>query len=149
MFEKDRASENLSEVPILLKALPVTASALAICVGLLVLAGWFLDLELFKRVLPGFVAMNPGTAFSFVIAGLSLAMSIQRKQTEAWRLLATTLSTIVLLIGLAKLIGIAANWHPNVDEWLFASKLAGAEAKCRIGWHPTRLSIFCLLVCRF
>ena len=92
MFEKDRASENLSEVPILLKALPVTASALAICVGLLVLAGWFLYLELFKRILPDFVAMNPATAFSFVIAGLALAMSIQRKQTEGRRRFATTLS---------------------------------------------------------
>ena len=135
MFEKDRASENLSEVPILLKALPVTASALAICVGLLVLAGWFLDLELFKRILPDFVAMNPATAFSFVIAGLALAMSIQRKQSEARRRFATTLSTIVLLIGLAKLIGIAANWHPNVDEWFFASKLAGAG-----GQMPNRMA---------
>jgi PAS domain S-box-containing protein len=127
VFEKHRSGESPSALPILLKVLPATASALAIGVGILVLAGWFLDVELLKRVVPGFVAMNPATAFSFVVAGLALAMSIQRKQSEAGRRLATALSTIVLLIGLAKLVGMAANWHPNVDEWLFASKLASAE----------------------
>ena len=127
MFEKYRSSEGRSELPILLKVLPAAASVFAICVGVLVLAGWFFDVELLKRVLPGFVAMNPATAFSFIVAGLALALSIRQKRTEAGRRLATTLSAIVLLISLAKLIGIAANWHPNVDEWLFASKLAAAE----------------------
>jgi len=127
VFEKHRSSEGRSELPILLKVLPAAASVFAICVGVLVLAGWFFDVELLKRVLPGFVAMNPATAFSFIVAGLALALSIRQKQTEAGRRLATTLSAIVVLISLAKLIGIAANWHPNVDEWLFASKLAGAE----------------------
>ncbi len=127
MFEKHRSSERRSELPILLKVLPAAASASVICAGVLVLAGWFFDIELLKRVLPGFVAMNPATAFSFIVAGLALAMSVRQSQTEAGRRLAITLSAIVLLIGLAKLIGIAANWHPNVDEWLFASKLATAE----------------------
>jgi PAS domain S-box-containing protein len=127
VFEKHRSSEGRSELPILLKVLPAAASVFAICVGVLVLAGWFFDVELLQRVLRGFVAMNPATAFSFIVAGLALALSIRQNQTEAGRRLATTLSAIVLLISLAKLIGIAANWHPNVDEWLFASKLAAAE----------------------
>jgi len=127
VFEKHRASESHSELPILLKGLPAAASALAISLGVLALAGWSFDVELLKRVLPGFVAMNPATAFSFIVAGLALAMSVRQIQTKGRRRLATALSAIVLLIGLAKLIGIAANWHPNVDEWLFASKLAAAE----------------------
>ena len=126
MLEKHGSSEGRSELPILLKILPAAASAIAICVGVLVLAGWLFGVELLKRVLPGFVAMNPATAFCFIVAGLALAMSIRQNQTEAARRLATILSFIVLLIGLAKLIGIGANWHPNVDEWLFASKLAAA-----------------------
>jgi len=127
VLEKHRASEGRSELSILLKGLPAAASALAICIGVLVLAGWFFDVELLKRVIHRFVAMNPMTAFSFIVAGLALAASIRHNQTKAWRRLATTLSAIVLLIGLAKLIGIAANWHPNVDEWFFASKLAAVE----------------------
>jgi signal transduction histidine kinase len=127
VFEKHRASQGHSELPILLKGLPAAASALAICVGVLVLAGWFFDLEVLKRVLHGFAAMNPATAISFTVAGFALAASIRQNQAEAGRRLATTLSAIVLFIGLAKLIGIAANWHPNIDEWLFALKVTAAE----------------------
>jgi hypothetical protein len=132
VFEKHRSSEGRSELPILLKVLPAAASVFAICVGVLVLAGWFFDVELLKRVLRGFVAMNPATAFSFIVAGLALTLSIRQSQTEAGRRLATTLSAIVVLISLAKLIGIAANWRPNVDEWLFASKRP-QNAKCSDG----------------
>jgi hypothetical protein len=145
VFEKHRASEGCSELPILLKGLPAAASALAICVGVLVLAGWFFDVELLKRVLHGFAAMNPATAFCFIVAGLALAASIPQNQAEAGRRLATTLSVIVLLVGLAKLIGIAANWHPNVDEWLFTSKLAAAEPEMPNRMAPTTALNFVLV----
>jgi hypothetical protein len=96
-------------------------------VGILVIAGWYLDVEPLKRVIPGFVAMNPATALSFILSGLALAMSVQFDRPAAAVSVAKVLSLIVLLIGLAKLIGIAANWHPNVDEWLLAQKLTDAE----------------------
>jgi len=127
VFDTHRSTESASSVPVLLRAFPATASALVICVGILVIAGWCLDVELLKRVVPGFVAMNPATALSFILSGLALALSIQVNRSTAVVSVAKVLSVIVLIMGLAKLIGIAANWHPNVDEWLFAPKLTDAE----------------------
>ena len=135
MFETPRPRESDAKIPVVLRVLPPTASALAICVGFLVLAAWLFDIELLKRVVPGFVAMNPTTAFCFVIAGLALALSIRQKRSSIVQKLATTLAVVVLLIGLVKLLGLAAAWHPNVDEWLFASKLAAAE-----GTMPNRMA---------
>src|SRR5688572_25995625 len=48
-------------VPILaggMRFLPGVAGLWAICVGCVVLVGWLLNIEVFKRVFPGFVAMN-------------------------------------------------------------------------------------------
>jgi PAS domain S-box-containing protein len=124
--EIQQSDESASEIPLLLRRLPAAASAVAITVGVLVLLGWLFDVELLKRVVPGFVAMNPATASCFIIAGVALAMSIQGDRPPAAQALATILSAVVLLAGLSKLIGIAGGWHPNIDEWLFASKLVAA-----------------------
>lgn len=145
MFERHQSGDGRSSLPILLRILPPTGSALAISVGILVLAGWFFDAEFLKRVVPGFVAMNPATAVSFILAGLALRMSIGQNQTEAKRKFAKILSAAVLLIGLAKLIGIVAHWHPNVDEWLFASKLAIAEREMPNRMAPNTALAFVLV----
>ena len=36
------------------------------------MVGWTLDIGVLKRILPNLVAMNPVTAVSFVMAGVSL-----------------------------------------------------------------------------
>ena len=49
------------------------ASMGVIAVSCLVLAGWTLNIEAFKTVFPGMVAMNPGgTAVSFLLGGAAL-----------------------------------------------------------------------------
>jgi signal transduction histidine kinase len=140
-----QSGDGRSNLPILLRVLPTTGSALAICVGILVLGGWFFDVELVKRVVPGFVAMNPATACSFILAGLALRLSIGQNQTEAKRRLAKILATTVLFIGLAKLIGITAHWHPNIDEWLFTSKLMIAEREMPNRMAPNTALAFVLV----
>jgi two-component system CheB/CheR fusion protein len=45
---------------------------LTAAIGLLVTAGWMLDIEPLKRVLPGLVAMKFNTAIGFVLAGTGL-----------------------------------------------------------------------------
>ena len=49
------------------------AGAAVILIGGLVLAGWAFDIETFKSVIPGMIAMNPGgTALAFLLGGVSL-----------------------------------------------------------------------------
>ncbi len=109
------------ELPPALALLPRLASSLAIAVGSLTLCGWLFDIERLRRPLPAFVAMNPATGAAFVLIGLALALSLENRPTSS-RVIAKWLSGIVLLIGAAKLVGLAMDWHPNIDEFLFRSE---------------------------
>jgi signal transduction histidine kinase len=109
-----------------LASLPTAASALAISIGALVLIGWSLDLEALKRVLPGFVAMNPATAVLFILSGISLAISIRRKSPDL-RVIRKLFAAIVIAASLAELLQLAGVWHSIVDEILFSSRLSTAR----------------------
>src|SRR4029077_11799836 len=96
---------------------------LAICVGSMVLAGWSLEIEELKRVMPGFVAMNPMTATLFVCSGVALLFSTKPRPARSLQIVARVLATIVAGIAAIKLLDIMLEFFPNVDEWLFTSKL--------------------------
>src|ERR1700734_4376255 len=49
-------------------------AVLVLATGILVLARWQWDIALFKRPLPRLTAMNPLTALSFVLAGISFLL---------------------------------------------------------------------------
>jgi signal transduction histidine kinase len=110
-------------LPALLGRLPVIASALAIFIGSVVLLGWSLGIEQLKRVVPGFVAMNPMTATLFICSGVALLFSVRPHPSRAMRILACALASIVAGIAVIKLLDIVFGFLPNVDEWLFTSKL--------------------------
>ncbi len=48
------------------------ASLLVIATGLLFLAGWFLDISIFKSVLPGIISMKINTAVCLILSGFIL-----------------------------------------------------------------------------
>jgi PAS domain S-box-containing protein len=110
------------ELPPTLALIPRLASSLAIAVGSLTLCGWLFDIERLRRPLAAFVAMNPATGLAFVVIGVALALSLENRPTGS-RVTAKWLSGVVLLIGAAKLVGLAMDWHPNIDEFLFRSEL--------------------------
>lgn len=98
---------------------------LAIIVGALTLCGWLLDVERLRRPLGAFVAMNPATAVGFILVASPLGLSLETRQsTHAGTLLAKTIGGLVVLLGAAKLAGVVFDWHPNVDELLFAPALS-------------------------
>ena len=110
-------------LPALLGKLPIIASVLAICMGSMVLMGWLLRIEELKRVVPGFVAMNPMTAILFICSGVALLFSLKPHGSLAMRILPRVLAMIVAGMAMIKLLDIAFGFFPNVDEWLFTSKL--------------------------
>ncbi len=93
--------------------------------GIMVLAGWYADIDAFKRVLPGLVSMNPLTAVAFVFA--SLALWLRRTPlpagSKAGARAASLAAAIVAGIGLAKLGMYAGWWDVRIDQWLFTAKL--------------------------
>jgi signal transduction histidine kinase len=111
------------EVPAVVRVLPLVASGIAVLVGCLVLIGWSLDAESLKRVLPGFVAMNPATAALFICAGTALMFRTWHGQSRVTVVIARLLAIFVAAAALAELLEVAGLWHSIVDETLFASKL--------------------------
>jgi PAS domain S-box-containing protein len=104
---------------------------LVLATGILVLARWQWDIALFKRPLPRLTAMNPLTALSFVLAGVSflLLAPISRRGLflfsfpKTGRLIGRILACLVLVTGLLKIAGVFLMAHLPIDRILFAEKL--------------------------
>ncbi|HET6466557.1 MAG TPA: ATP-binding protein [Nitrospiria bacterium] len=121
------------------------ASFAVILIGFLVMVGWIFDIEVFKSGLPGLVAMNPVTAFAFILAGASLWL-LGTKQADAWaRRLGRACATVVFLIGLLKIGGYLFGLEIGFDQVLFREELRsqGVYPPNRIAPN-TALSIFLL-----
>src|SRR5687768_1459402 len=67
-----------------LQTLAAGAGLLAVAVGVLVLAGWALGLELLLRPGDPFASVNPLTAVCFTLTGASLWL-LHRQEASGWR----------------------------------------------------------------
>jgi PAS domain S-box-containing protein len=111
---------------------------LLICLGGGVLAGWWLDIEAWKRVLPGLGTMNPMTAFGFSLSGLGLWCSTSdsiRPSSRRFLHFARFTTFAILAIALLKALEHFSLLHYAVDRLLFTAKLAPDGA----GW-PGRMA---------
>jgi signal transduction histidine kinase len=85
--------------------------------------GWSQNLENLKRIIPGFVAMNPMTAVLFICSGIALLFVTRAKRLRALTIAARFLALVVVLVGLTKFVDVFVHWLPDFDEMLFADKL--------------------------
>jgi PAS domain S-box-containing protein len=123
---------------------------LVLAIGILVLARWQWDIALFKRPLPRLTAMNPLTALSFILAGISflLLSPIGRRGLfvvpfpKTGRLIGRILACLVLVTGLLKLAGVFLMARLPIDRILFAEKLM-TEAPGSLSDQMTIHSAFC------
>ena len=104
--------------------------------GLIVLTGWFLDIDAIKTLAPGAVTMKSNTAASFLLLGL--AMISARRRPVLSRVILGMLGLVVLAISFQSVLG--ANWR--IDEWLIRDDESG-------GGLPGRMATttaFCFLL---
>lgn len=101
------------------------ASLAVMFVGCTVMVGWLADIQALKSVLPGRTAMNPLTALSFSLAGMSLLL--QSGQSARERLAARSLAVLVGLFGVVKLADYALEMDLGIDRVLFAAVLGGNQ----------------------
>ncbi|GAC1640586.1 MAG: hypothetical protein NVS4B2_30080 [Chloroflexota bacterium] len=136
-----RTTKKLTPAP----AFPRTAGAFVMIVGCLVLAGWLLDRGIPKSLVPGLVAMNPATALTFIVAGISLWQLEATQRNRRAQRLGTVLAWFVTLVGLIKLFGIVTGWDLGIDQVLFHDQLAPAGSRLVNRMAPNTATAFLLM----
>lgn len=92
--------------------------------GGIVLAGWGLGTDSLKRIIPGFVAMNPVTAIGFIFTGISLLCFWREGNTGmAATVTGRLLAASVVILGAIKLCGYEFGWHLSFDQLLFRNQI--------------------------
>lgn len=98
----------------------MAAGLLTSAIGLMTLAGWLLDIDVLKRIHPGFPLMFPDTALAFVLSGLSLS-GIHAGYSKVAR----SGAYIVLLLAVLPVVDDAAGSGFYVSLWRLMSDQAG------------------------
>jgi len=91
---------------------------LTILLGVLVLLGWWLNVEFLKHPFPSNRSMNPATALGFIFIAISLLF-----YNSGWHKTAHILSLLVLCLAAFKLISLALNIPAYFDTYFFSEKL--------------------------
>ena len=94
-----------------LRRVPEVSGFLVAGVGLMVIAGWALDLRALESVLPGMATMKLNTALSFVLAGVAL---VRREQ----RVLRHALALVVGILAALTLVEYALGVNIGIDQLL-------------------------------
>ena len=85
------------------------------------LVGWTFEIDFLKRIVPGYVFMNPTAATAFVLA--SIALWFFNGSNNNLRRLARLLAAIVAFAGLAKLCAIVGLHDIGIDRIFFSGQL--------------------------
>jgi PAS domain S-box-containing protein len=121
------------------------AGKVALAVGLLVLTGWFFDIEVLKRVSPRFVAMNPVTAICFVLVGIAFECLRPMKMSKWARLVGIALALLVTSVGAVKMGSYLLGWPLRTDALLFGLKLEEVTHRIPNQMAPnTALNFICI-----
>jgi len=98
-------------------------AACASSIGVLVLLGWEFDIEFLKRIVPGFVAMNPLTAISFMLTGTVIILLNKEKSSSEITLVWKFFALLTTLIGVLCLLSNLMGMNGGIDQWFFTEKL--------------------------
>jgi PAS domain S-box-containing protein len=101
----------------------ITASIIVFFTGVIVIAGWCIDNNILKSVLPGFASMKVNTAILFILLGLSLWL-FNKKESGAIKsnyalYIAKIFSCTATIISILELCQYIFNWNLHIDELLF------------------------------
>ncbi len=101
--------------------LPFYFAALVSLISVLVLIGWTLEIDFLKRIVPGYVFMNPVTSIAFILSSASLWL-VNSGDTRKVRF-AQVFAAIVALIGLIKMCAIVGLFDVDIDRIFFTDSL--------------------------
>lgn len=91
-------------------------SVYAIGIGVVVIVGWVLQIDLLKSILPNSVAMKVNTALGLIFSGIALRMWHQQSIAGWTRWFGEASAVVVLMIGLLTLIQYAFSVDLGIDQ---------------------------------
>jgi diguanylate cyclase (GGDEF)-like protein/PAS domain S-box-containing protein len=123
------------------------AALLVMLMGGLVLAGWLLDAAMLRSFIPGVTPMNPTTAATFVLAGLSMGLLQRPRSGPSLRWIGRAGAVLVALTGGVKLGEYLFGWNLGLDQLLFGRQLGSVDASLpvRVRMAPNTALNFLLL----
>lgn len=130
-----------------LRSLSKAGSATALVVGLLVLVGWALDIEILKRAFPGLASMKANTAIAFILSGTALWLLQADQVGPRTRPIARVCAFIVALIGALTLIEYQFGWDFGIDQLLFTEALGTSDDSYPGRMSPASALNFILIGC--
>ncbi|MEO6489707.1 MAG: ATP-binding protein [Ferruginibacter sp.] len=92
-------------------------------IGFLVLVGWQFDIEFLKRMIAGFVAMNPLSACCFILLSASFLLLTGDQNKRSAIFAGYLIAAIVLTIGLLKSLDLVFNFNIKPDLLFYARKI--------------------------
>ncbi len=100
---------------------PFCFAAVVSLIGVLVLIGWAFEIDFLKRIVPGYVFMNPVTCAAFILSSASLWL-LQSSDAGKVRF-AQVCAAVVALIGLIKMCAVIGLFDVGIDRMLFTNSL--------------------------
>lgn len=98
-------------------------AVIVLVIGVLVLVGWELDIDILKRMVPGLVAMNPVTATCMILSVISFFLLNKKKESRTSILLGYTLALFIIFIGGFKILDLIYDFNVKPDMFLFTEKI--------------------------
>jgi PAS domain S-box-containing protein len=99
------------------------AGAVVAGVGALVLFGWWRELDVLTRVVPGLVTLKPNEAAALVLVGSGLLLAAPRRLSWARRLILVGLGAVLVLLAGATVAQDLAGAALAIDQRLFADQV--------------------------
>ena len=82
-----------------------------LAVGMIVLSGWALNVDAFKRLLPGLGSMRADHAAVFALSGICLYLHAHGPTLQALLMVRRAAPVLVLLLGVAEFAGYSSGWN--------------------------------------
>jgi signal transduction histidine kinase/ActR/RegA family two-component response regulator len=89
---------------------------MVIGVGVVVLAGWILDIGFLKSIVPGGGSMKPITAGSFILSGIAFRARNPKRTGPFLPSFARICTAVALLVGVLTLLEYAFGWDLGIDH---------------------------------
>ncbi len=117
------------------KRIALLLCALSGGIGCVVLAGWILDLDMLKSLVPGFTDMKANTALGFIVTGIAGTLLATAQDSRASRLAIRALAAVAIAAGLLTLGEYVFGVSLGIDEHWFRDLALADETS-----HPGRMA---------